>query len=72
MHDADVCYPAGGFASRRPSRGRPRKSPEGIISKEGVIYDCPDCVARRHKPHPAHTRSGELSLLCEILSVWTR
>ena len=56
LHISDS-YPLGVAPGRGPS-GRPRKSPAGAVSREGVVYDCPACVAGRHKFHPAHTRNG--------------
>ena len=57
VHDADILYPVG--------RGRPRKNPLGIVSKHEVVYDCPACMRRLHKSHPAHTRNNEPLLLCK-------
>ena len=58
-------YPVDGVPLGRRGRGRPRKNPEGIGSKEGVIFDCPACMRRLHKRYPAHTRNGEPPLLCK-------
>ena len=55
IHGSDVCCPAGVMASGRRRVGRPRKHPEGIVSRQGVIYDCPVCVRRLHKLRLAHT-----------------
>ena len=56
-------YPLGG------GRGRPRKNPLGIVSRQGVIFDCPACLRRLHKEHPAHTRNAEPPLLCKFYNV---
>ena len=61
LHDADMFYLTG--------RGRPRKNPLGIVSADGVIYDCPACMQRLHKRHPAHTRNGEPPLLCKHYNI---
>ena len=45
--------------------GNPRGSPDGIISREGVIYACLACVAGKHEFHPGHSRNGEHPLLCK-------
>ena len=39
----------GGEASGRRPRGRPRKNPDGVISREGVICDCPASVAHTQR-----------------------
>ena len=66
MHGSDA-YPVG--------RGRPRSNPPGIVSREGVIYDCPACMRRLPKHHPAHTRGDEPPLLCRYYNIeptfWT-
>lgn len=64
----DACYPIDCVPLGRRGRGRPRKNPEGIASKEGVIYDCPASMRRLHERHPAHIRNGELLLLCKCLA----
>lgn len=56
VHDSDAVYPVDGMApGRRQRRGRPRKNPEGIVTEEGVIYDCLVCMGRLHKFHQADT-----------------
>ena len=61
LHAADSC-PIG---LGKRSRGRPRKTFDGVvIEKHGVIYDCFGCAARRHTLHPSHIRNGEPPLLC--------
>ena len=57
-------YPLGGVAPGRGPRRRPRKNPDGVVSRRGVIDDCPACVARRRKLHPAHARNSAPLLLC--------
>ena len=52
VHDPIACYPIHGVLSSRHGRGRLRKNPEGIASKDGVIYDCPVCMRRLHEHHP--------------------
>ena len=62
MHVSDS-FPLGAFGAG--PAGRKRKSPEGVVSKrDGVAYDCPARVQRKHKLHPAHTRNGAPPLLC--------
>ena len=63
---ADIYYPIGGVPLGRRGRGRPRKKSEGIVSKEGVIYDCPARMRRVHQLHPAHARNGEPPLFCKF------
>ena len=67
IHDVNACYPVDGMASGfRQRRGTPRKTPEGITSKERIIYDCLACMRRLHKRYPAHARNGEPPLLCKF------
>ena len=75
LHAAHRCFLVGGQAfGRRPS-GRPRETQEGIIGREGVVYDCPARVARRHNRQPDRTRNGEPLQLCQHYqidpSLWT-
>ena len=57
VHDSEVVFPVG--------RCRPRKNPLGIVSRHRVIYNCPACMRRLHKSHPAHTRHGGPRLFCK-------
>ena len=45
-------------------RGKPKKTPEGIVSRLGIIYDCFACPRELRKKHSDHTRNGEPPLLC--------
>ena len=49
-------------------RGRFRKSPDGVVSRKGVLHDCPACV-RKHKFHPAHARNGVPFFIAWALSL---
>ena len=55
-----------GVAPGRRQKGRPRKTPEGIVSKEGVMFYCPACMRCVHHFCFANFCNGVIPLVCRL------